>query len=217
MYLFLIFGLPLGFVLLTIYAYPSAERSDTRKAFYRGLASFVPIWIVARILGAIVPEIYGSPLLALHEWADRILPYCALPAAAYLVFYKPSEGLGVGREKRRFTAFYSGALAPVGLFETVRIWGSPDPYVLFLLPLVLAAACVIMPHVARSLYDGYGLDLILPIAAAIAASLVVALLPFLFLIRLWPLALIAVGALCALAWFRYYPDLEERTPVSYSD
>ena len=86
MYLFLIFGLPLGFLLLVIYGYPRSENTATRRAFGRGLAAFIPIWLLARLLGAIVPAAYGSPLLLFHEWVDRLLPYAAGPALTYLLF-----------------------------------------------------------------------------------------------------------------------------------
>jgi hypothetical protein len=194
MYLFLIFGLPLGFLLLVLREYPRNELSAARKAFLRGLAAFLPIWFVARILGSIVPAAYGSFLSAFHEWADRILPYATLPAFSYLVFYKPGERLPPGAVPRRLTAFYAGALAPIGLLETTRIWGSPESYTLFLLPILLATLCLAMPKVAALVYGSYGLGLGLTIAAFVAATLVLSLCPFLLLFRLWPLALPAVAA-----------------------
>src|SRR5208282_5052531 len=118
MHLFLILGLPLGFLILVLYAYPRNEFSQTRGAYLRGLAAFLPIWLIARILGAIVSAAYGSFLLTFHEWADRLLPYAVLPALAYLVFFKPGERLPPGVEPRRLTAFYAGALSPVGVCET---------------------------------------------------------------------------------------------------
>jgi hypothetical protein len=217
MYLFLIFGLPLGFALAVIDAYPRVEFTDTRKAFFRGLAAFIPIWIVARVLGAIVPSAYGSFLLGFHEWVDRILPYAALPAFAYLVFYKPGERLPAGVLSRRFSAFYAGALAPVGLCETARVWGSPEPYVLFLLPILLASICLVMPRIASLIYGSYGLDLAKAIGASVAASLVASLCPFLFLVHLWPLALLIVAAVALLAWRFAYPELEAKSPLSYTE
>jgi hypothetical protein len=218
MYLFLIFGLPLGFALLVVSTYPRIEFTDTRKTFGRGLAAFIPLWIVARILGAIVPASYGSILLGFHEWADRLLPYAALPALGYLVFYRLGELIPAGPLCRRFTAFYAGALAPVGLCETVRVWGTPEPYVLFLLPILLAAICVIMPKIVSLLYGSYGLELGRTIAAAVICSLIVSLCPFLFLVHLWPLALLIVAAVAAGTWRYVFPDLEARSPAtSYSD
>ena len=216
MYFFLIFGLPLGFILLVIDVYPAAERSTISKAFARGLASFIPIWIVARILGAIVPAVYGSVLLALHEWADRFLPYALLPALAYLVFYKPGERLHPGVAIRRFTAFYVGALSPTGLCEAARIWGSPEPYALFLLPVLLGAICLAMPQVAARSYSAYGAGLAGTIALFVVASLIASLCPYLFLVRLWPLALIITAAVGAGAWYFSYPELSARPPTSYS-
>jgi hypothetical protein len=217
MYLFLIFGLPLGFVLFVISICPRIEFADIWKAFGRGCAVFFPLWIVARILGAIVPASYGSILLGFHELADRVLPYGALPALGYLVFYKPGERVPAGFLSRRFTAFYAGALTPVGLCETFMVWGSPEPYVLFLLPILLASICVIMPKIASLLYRSYGLELGTTIAATITASLVVSLCPFLFLVHLWPLALAIVAAVVAGAWRFAFPDLEARAPFSYSE
>jgi hypothetical protein len=213
MYFFLIFGLPIGFLLLVLREYPRNELSATRKAFIRGLAAFIPIWFVARILGSIVPPAYGSFLSAFHEWADRILPYAALPALCYLVFYRPGERLPPGAVPRRLTAFYAGALAPMGLIETTRIWGSPESYTLFLLPAALAAICLAMPKIASLAYEGYGIGLAFTIAAFIAATLALSLCPFLLLVRLWPLALLATAGAGAGAWFFAYPELHMRPPV----
>jgi hypothetical protein len=213
MYFFLIFGIPLGFLLLVLREYPRNEYSATRKAFLRGLAMFIPIWFVARLLGAIVPAAYGSFLLAFHEWADRILPYAALPALSYLVFYRPGERLPPGAASRRLTAFYAGALAPVGLCETARIWGSPEPYALFLLPLFLGAICLAMPKAASLVYASFGYGLAATIASLAAVTFGVSLCPFLLLVRLWPLALLVVAAAGAGAWFFAYPELLARPPV----
>jgi hypothetical protein len=207
MFLFLIFGLPLAFCLVVLREYPASERGSARKAFLRGLVAFLPVWLVSRILGSIVPEAYGSFLNAFHEWADRILPYSGLPALGYLVFYKPGERLPPGAAPRRLTAFYAGALAPVGLFETIRIWGNPEPYALFVLPILLAAICVAMPKAAAFLHMSYGLELALAIAALIGASLVASLCPFLFHVRLWPVALLVAAAAAAGAWRFAYPEL----------
>ena len=59
-----------------------------------------------------------------HEWADRLLPYAVLPALAYLVFFKLGDRFPPGTEARRLTAFYAGALSPIGVCETARTWGS---------------------------------------------------------------------------------------------
>jgi hypothetical protein len=217
MYFFLIFGLPLGFLLLVLYVYPLNERPATKKTFLRGLVAFIPIWIVARILGAIVPALYGSCLLAFHEWADRLLPYSVLPALAYLVFYKPDERLPLGMARRRFTSFYAGSLAPVGLFETLRIWGSPGPYQLFILPILLGSICMMMPKTAALVHDSYGSGLVASIAGTCAVTLVVSLCPFLFLVGLWPLALLLVAAVGAGAWVIAFPEIERRPPLQSMD
>ena len=127
MYLFLILGLPLGFLLLVLDAYPRGEYSLAGRAFTRGLAAFIPVSIFARILGAIVPAAYGSFLLTFHEWADRILPYAALPALAFLVFYRPGERLPPGVALRRFPpsmperCLQSGSARPRGSGRSLDI------------------------------------------------------------------------------------------------
>ncbi len=213
MYFFLIFGLPVGFLLLVLREYPRNELSASRKAFIRGLAASVPIWLAARILGAIVPPAYGSFLSAFHEWADRLLPYAVLPALSYLVFYRPGERLPPGAAPRRLTAFYAGALSPMGLLETTRIWGSPESYTLFLLPVILASTCLAMPKLASMAYEGYGLGLALTIAAFAASTLALALCPFLLLARLWPIALLASAGAGAGAWLFASPELRMRPPA----
>jgi hypothetical protein len=212
MYLFLTLGLPLAFLLVVIREYPDNERPVARKAFLRGLVAFLPVWLAARLLGAIVPAAYGSFLLAFHEWADRLLPYAVLPAPCYLVFYKPGERLPPGAAPRRLTAFYAGALAPVGLFETVRIWGSPEPYALFVLPVLLAAACLAMPKAVAFVHMSYGFELVATIALLVAVGLVASLCPFLFQLRLWPVALLVAAAAALGAWRFAYADLALRPP-----
>jgi hypothetical protein len=207
MYFFLIFGMPLGFLLLVLDAYPRSEYPTTRRAFIRGLVAFVPIWLVARILGAIVPAAYGSFLLTFHEWADRILPYAALPALAYLVFYRPGEPLPIGALPRRLTAFYAGALTPVGLCETLRIWGNPAPYPLFFLPIILGAICLFMPKSAVLVNESYGFGLAASIAGIVAATFAASLCPFLLLARLWPITIALVASIGAGAWLYAYPEL----------
>jgi hypothetical protein len=213
MYLFLMFGLPIAFVLLVLREYPLGERPATRKAFLRGLAAFIPTWLAARLLGAIVPAVYGSFLYAFHEWADRLLPYAVLPALGYLVFYKPGERLTLGAGPRRLTAFYAGALAPVGICEAARTWGNPEPYALFILPFLLAVICVVMPKAASLVYMSYGVELAVIVAAFALAGLAASLCPFLLHVRLWPIALLVAAAAGALAWRFAYPDLEERPPT----
>ena len=213
MYFFLIFGLPIGFLLLVLAVYPKNEYPTTSRAYSRGLAAFIPMWLIARILGALVPTVYGSFLMTFHEWADRLLPYAAFPVLAYLVFYRSGERLPSGTEPRRLTAFYAGALSPVGVCETVRLWGSTAPYALFFLPILLAAMCLLMPKVAVTIYKGYGLALVVTIAGATAATFAASLIPFLSLGRLWLPALALVAVAGTGAWFFAVPELMRRPPV----
>jgi hypothetical protein len=213
MYFFLIFGLPIGFLLLVLNSYPRSEYQATSRAYTRGLAACIPIWLVARILGAIVPAAYGSFLLTFHEWADRLLPYAALPALAFLVFYRSGERLPSGAASRRLTAFYAGALSPIGLFETVRIWGNPAPYTLFFLPILLGAICLLMPQAAMVIRDGYGFGLAVSITGVAAASFAASLCRFLLLGRLWLPALVLIAAIGAGAWLFAYPELNRRPLV----
>ncbi len=213
MYLFLIFGLPIGFLLLVLAVYPKNEYPTTSRAYSRGLAAFIPMWLIARILGALVPTVYGSFLLTFHEWADRLLPYAAFPVLAFLVFYRPGERLVSGAARRRLTAFYAGALSPVGVCETVRLWGSTAPYPLFFLPLLLAAICLLMPKVAVTVYEGYGMVLVATFTGAAAATFAASLFPFLLFGRLWFPALALVAVTGTAAWFFAFPELMRRPPV----
>jgi hypothetical protein len=217
MYFFLIVGLPSAFLFLILRAYPRSEYRDSRKAFLRGLAAFIPLWLVSRLLGIIVPAVYGSFFLSFHEWADRLLPYAVLPALAYMIFYRPHERLPLGASQRRLTSFYAGALAPVGLCEAMRIWGRPSPYVLFFLPFLLAAICLLMPKAAAALYEGYGFGLAKAIAGIAAATFAASLCPFFFLASLWPLALALLVAAGAAAWYFGYPDILRHPPVVFEE
>jgi hypothetical protein len=217
MYFFLIFGLPIGFLLLVLNSYPHDEYQATSRAYLRGLAAFIPIWLVARILGAIVPAAYGSFLLTFHEWADRILPYSALPALGFLVFYRPGERLPSGAGPRRLTAFYAGALSPIGLCETVRIWGNPSPYTLFFLPILLGAICLLMPQAAAIIHDGYGFGLATSITGVAAATFAASLCRFFLLGRLWLPAFALIAAIGAGAWFFAFPELMRHPPIPFTE
>jgi hypothetical protein len=212
MYVFLIFALPLGFVLLYLKTYPREEALETRRAFARGLIAFVPTWIAARLLGSIVPAAYGSFLLSFHEMADRILPYACAPGACFLVFYRLRDDRGHGFLQRRLTAFYAGALAPAGLCEMTRIWGAPDSYTLFALPLIMCAIALAAPRAALALRDAFGASLALAILASAACLLALSFGPWLFLAQLWPLSLAIAALSVAAAWFVSSPELSRRPP-----
>lgn len=212
MYFFLLAVLPLGFIFLYLRIYPREEVIETRRAFIRGLFAFIPTWLAARILGSCIPAAYGSILLAGHEFADRTLPFALVPGLCFLVFYRLHDERGSGFVQRRLTSFYAGALAPVGLGEMTRIWGSPDAYSLFVLPLILCAITLTAPWMILKLRDSFGFELVGSVLASVTAALLLSLGPWLFLAQLWPLsALIAVLAVIA-AWFLAAPELARRPP-----
>ncbi|HOX33903.1 MAG TPA: hypothetical protein PLB91_16350 [Spirochaetales bacterium] len=212
MYFFLVLALPLGFALLEQGLYPRDEVATTKRALFRGLLASLPLLLAARILGSLVPEAPGRIWSAFHEWADRILPYAFLPGLLYAVFYRYGERLPAGAAHRRLTAFYAGALAPVGLVELFRVWGSPDPYKALVLPLLLAAMVLAMPRLAFAFWGSSGSSLALLAAASLAASLALSCIPFLFLRRFWPLAWLAAGATIFLGWRSAGPELLRRPP-----
>jgi len=212
MYIFLLFGLPLGFILLYFRVYPKDEALDTRRAFIRGLLAFIPTWIAARILGSLVPAAYGSFLLSFHELADRALPFAVVPGLSYLVFYRMRDDRGHGFQQRRMTAFYAGALAPAGLGEMTRIWGSPDAYSLFGLPFAMCALALAAPWAFLALRDSFGLSLIGFVLASLGGLVVLSLGPWLFLAQLWPLALGIVLLSVGAAWLLAAPELSRRPP-----
>lgn len=212
MYAFLVFALPLGFLVFAFLLYPREEIGTAKHAAMRGLVSAIPIWILARLLGSVVPSPWGSPLFALHEWVDRFLPYSVLPGLAYAVFYHYNKRLSPGEEERRLTAFYAGAMAPFGLGEMTRIWGNPDAYSVFVIPVLLAAIVLAMPRFTLVFAGEYGARRILPAGAAAFASLIASFVRPLFLAQLWPLGFILAGLLAAGAWFFALPGLSRRVP-----
>jgi hypothetical protein len=207
MYAFLLFSLPLAFLLLVIRLYPKAEYRDTKTAFLRGLIAALPIWLIARLLGSIVPELPGSFLQVFHEWADRFLPYAILPALAYPVFYRYDERLTAGAAQRRLGSFYAGSLCLTGLGETLRLWGSAGAYQDLVLPFLVAALALALPRIVLGILSGYGARRFLAIAGGIAASLALSAVLPLFLAQLWPLALVLAAGLAAGAWFLALPGL----------
>ncbi|MGO8695105.1 MAG: hypothetical protein ACLQMF_15700 [Rectinemataceae bacterium] len=212
MYIFLLFGPLLGFLLLVLLVYPSEELAETKRAALRGLLSALPIWILAHIIGSFVTPLYGSFLLGFHEWADRMLPYAGLPAAAYLIFYRLSEPLRPGAKARRITSFYAGAIAPLGLGEMVRLWGHPEPYDLFVLPFLLGAIVLAMPRIVMEVEDSYGARRAFVIVGAAAATFAASLCIWLFLLGFWPLAWLLAACIGLGAWAFARPALFRRAP-----
>jgi hypothetical protein len=200
MYIFLIVALPLGFLLLTILLFPKKENVATRRAFLRGLIAAIPVWGLARLLGAIMPSFWGSPLLAFHEWFDRFLPYALLPALAYPIFYRYHERIPAGESQRRLTAFYAGALSLSGLAEALRVWGHPGAYPVIILPILICATALAMPCIVLSTVNEYGAGRIKIIFAGAMASLAACFVLPLFLAQLWPLAIVLTAALSAGSW-----------------
>jgi len=207
MYVFLVLALPLGFAALALALFPGEERTATKRAFFRGLIASLPLLLAARALGALVPEAPGSALDIFHEWADRILPYSALPALLFALFYRYAEHMPAGAASRRLTAFYAGALSPMGLFETLRLWGKADAYTIILLPILMAAMVLVMPRVAFALHETYGARLVLIAAAAAAVGLAFCFLPFLFLLGLGPLAFALTAGMGLFGWWLARPEL----------
>ncbi|MEI6875401.1 MAG: hypothetical protein WCL50_09775, partial [Spirochaetota bacterium] len=183
MFFFLILAIPLAFILLAILVYPRDEMRDTRKALIRGLAIALPLWYLARLLGQLIPTVWGSPLLAFHEWFDRILPYAALPALGYGLFWRFDERLDRGQFLRRLTAFYAASLAPIGLGEMARSLLAPDPYVLFLLPLMLGSIILALPLMIQAWLETWTLRRVLLVAGFLLGSSALALAPWFLLAR----------------------------------
>jgi len=217
MYLFLLFGPTLGFLLLTLTVYPSYELGETRRAFLRGAVAAIPVWLLAHLLGSFVPLLYGSVLIAVHEWADRFLPFAVLPGLAYLVFYRLDEPLRPGSKPRRITSFYAGAICPLGVGEMVRVWGHPDAYELFVLPILFVALFLAVPRIFTAIEDNYGARRVFIILGGLAASFAAACSPWIFLLRFWPLAwILALGMLMA-GWGIARGDLGRRPPLPFAE
>jgi hypothetical protein len=209
MYLFLLFALPLGFWLLGLLLYPREEHADTGKVLLRGLLASVPTWILARLLDLIMPEFWGSFLSVFAEWFNRFLPYALMPALGYIVFYRLDERVPSGYAQRRLTAFYAGALAPMGLFETINLWGKPSAYANLFLPFLIAAIVLCMPPIALNFKREYGNGKLKPALLACALTLAASAVRPLFLAQLWPLAVILVAAIAVYAWYRVEPELAQ--------
>lgn len=207
MYLFLLFALPLGFWLLGLLLYPREEYADTKKVLLRGLIASVPTWLLARLLDLVAPECWGSILSVFAEWFNRFLPYALMPALGYLVFYRLDERLPPGYAQRRLTSFYAGALAPMGLFETIALWGKPSAYANLFLPFLIAALVLCMPPIVLNFQREYGKGKLKPALLACALSLAASAVRPLFLAQLWPLAVILVAAIAVYAWYRVEPEL----------
>jgi hypothetical protein len=208
---FLACGPTLAFLLVAVVTYPREEGFDARRAWIRGLVFSVPTVLIARLLGLLLPHHYVSIFLVLHEWIDRILPYALLPALGYAVFYHFKEKLQPGAAERRMTAFYSGALSPVGFVEALRFSGEPVPYMVFLLPTILVSILLLAPALAFSMYRSYGFRLVILILGGLAFTVAASLGVWLYFLKLWPLAWILAAGLCLGSWILAAPRLRARS------
>lgn len=213
MYVFLVLALPLALTFLVLAFYPEEERQETRRAIGRGLLCAIPLWFLARLLGLIVPLDWGSALLILHEWADRLLPYAALPPLAYALFFRYAERLPAGAFERRLTAFQAGALLPIGLGELIRVWGSYEIYDILFLPLIECALVLAIPALVGLFLETYGFRRVLIFIGGLLGTIIASSLPYLFLRSLWPLAALLILILILTSWFLAKPHLLKRTTV----
>jgi hypothetical protein len=202
----------MAFVLLFIVAYPPEELEDTKAVAIRGLVTSLPLWFLARFLGSLMPAAWGSPLLAFHDWFDLVLPYAALPALGYAVFWRYDERIERPRFLRRLTTFYAACLAPMGFGETARSLLAPDLFIIILLPVIVATLILALPVMIQAWFDTWAWRKALLVAFFVAAGLALSLARWFMLARTWYFAVALVAFALASALRLALPRLMARSP-----
>lgn len=207
MYLFPISAIPLGFFFLAIVVFPFHERSAASRAFARGIFAFIPLALVEALASAVLDPGYGTPSHIAYEWTRLILPCALVPLVCFGIFYRlGSEPASDGMD-RRILSFYAGALSPVALAESIRIWERPEPYTLFILPFALATIALAAPAAIRRIRESRARGIIATALATVTGSLVLSLGHWLFTAQLWPLAALGTMAAFLAAWLVSVPAL----------
>ncbi|HUX39813.1 MAG TPA: hypothetical protein VMV83_01500 [Rectinemataceae bacterium] len=211
MWFFLVLCLPLALVHSIFTWFPPSEMVSTKRALIRGLISSIPVWILSRFFGSLLPSMLGSPLFALNEWFGRILPYSLLPLVAYAFFWRLDEKMEGDKLQQRLTAFYGACLGPFGFIEMTKIELSPDLYSLIILPVILLMIAASMPALFRLWRGSWTSRRVLIGMGFAIGSMLLALSRWLLMARFWYIALAIVGGGTAFAWFRALPGLTPRT------
>ena len=207
MWLFLIFALPLALAHAMASWYPAEERDLAKRTIVRGLVVSIPLWFIARWMGSLVPALPGSPLLALHELFDRFIPYSLLPLLGYALFWRLDEKMEADSLQRRMTAFYGASLAPIGFGEMTRAELSPELFSVVLLPIFLIWIVAVMPSIFRAWIGAWTSRRLLLGGAYLLAGILLSLVHWLLLARLWYVAVLIMAAGAAQAWFVSMPGL----------
>lgn len=216
MWLFLVLALPLGLAHAIFAWFPATELSGNKRVIIRGLIASIPVWFLSRLLGSLLPPFPGSPLFALNEWLDRILPYSLLPLLGYAFFWPLKERVEADQLQRRMTVFYGACLGPFGFAEMTRELLAPDFYGLFVLPLILVLTTFAMPALYRLWLVAWTSRRVLLGIGFAAAGLLLGLARWLLLARYWYLALLVLAGALLLAWFKALPGLSKPGPKKVS-
>jgi hypothetical protein len=146
MYIFSIFAIPLSFYILVLVLYPPREHAEALRTWLRGFAMSLPLVLLARAAGSLVPTMYGTILSPLHEAADRFLPYVILPGAVYSLFRHGADSDAGNPSRRNMTSFYAGALSLSGCAEIFHTVEAPSVFTLFALPFLTFSTLLAAPR-----------------------------------------------------------------------
>lgn len=184
MSLFLLFSLPLFFLLVLMLPWRAKESPGTPALFgmfLKGLLLFFPGLLVILIARRIFGFSYmGVGLFVSLLLRDQLVPLLAAVGAFLLMKKKLDllvleEGIFLG-----VFAFLCGFLSMVNLADMIRAWGQWDGYILFLLPLQRLAAVLFVSLLARRFYPWEGREAVLLCVFAGSAALVLTVAGFLF-------------------------------------
>lgn len=184
MSLFLLFSLPLFFLLVITLPWRAKESPGTAaliSMFLKGLLLFFPglllLLIARRIFGF---SYMGVRLFLSLLLRDQLLPLLAAVGAFLIMKGKLDlpvleEGAFLG-----VFAFLCGFMSMINLADMIRLWREWDAYVLFLLPLQRLAAVLFISMLARRFYPWEGREAVLLCATAGGAALALTIAGFLF-------------------------------------
>ncbi|MDP3178776.1 MAG: hypothetical protein Q8M76_12800 [Spirochaetaceae bacterium] len=192
---------------MAIVVFPSHERSAAARAFTRGIFAFIPLAMVEAIASTALDPGYGTPNFIAYEWVRLILPCALVPLACFGIFYRLASEPAGEETNRRILSFYAGALSPVALVESIRIWERPEPYSLFILPFALATIALAAPVAIRRIRESRPAGVVVTVLVAVTGSLILSLGHWLFTAQLWPLAALATMAAFLAAWIISVPAL----------
>ncbi len=210
-------SVPLAFAFVAVLRKSPEAGPDGRALFFiflKGLVSFVPGWLLLLIFRDIIgSSLYGFTLYFSLLFRDHLFLF-VLAAGAFALWQGrmeyPSTDEGI---VLCVLAFLCGFFAPFGLVDFFALYGSLGADSLFLVPLLRLAGILAVAMISPRFYRFQGSYALGFMGAAAAASLVLALISWVFAVNLKVVGMIlGAAAFCgsAFAFYFRFPRLRPR-------